>query len=97
MPNLADPGQIIEERDQALAEVARLKARLDAKARTESRGVVTLDILKEAAHRILECVTSPNPYSEPTMQLRKAAAHLEYALAVNGSQVLEFEVVSDKN
>jgi hypothetical protein len=78
-----DKDQITKERDQALAENARLKARLE--------------LLKEAAVRALEHLNGPNPYADKEWQRKTAVAHLEDALEVNGQQVLRFEVWSDKN
>jgi hypothetical protein len=97
MPNLADQEQITEERDQALAEAARLRARLDAKERAEAKAAMKLELLKDAAQRALEYVTAPNPYADPKKLRETTVANLEDALAVNGSQILKFEIVSDKN
>lgn len=97
MPNPVEIDHITEERDQALAEIARLQARLDARERAESTVRIKLEILKDAAQRAHEYITGPNPYADPKRQLSTTVAHLEDALELNGWQILKFEVVSDKN
>lgn len=97
MRDVADPDQITQECDRALAEVARLQARLEAQEQANGKASIKLELLKDAAYRALEYLTAPNPYADPQKLLETTIAHLEDALAVNGSQVLRFELVSDKN
>lgn len=97
MPNPADLTQLTEQRDEALAEVTRLRARLDARDRAASRDLLRLELLKDAAQRALEYLTGPNPYADPEKLLAATVAHLEDALEVSGSQALKFEITSDKN
>jgi hypothetical protein len=88
---------IIQERDQARAEVERLEALLDARRRAAKQDVVKLELLKDAAYLALECLTAPNPYLDPEKRLSTVVSRLEDALTVNGSCPLRFEIVSDKN
>lgn len=105
---LTHKDELARERDEALALAENLKGRIEeiskinddacaALQRAESRQGAKLELLKEAAFRALEYVATPNPYSDPDEARAKVISHLEDALEVNGSQVLRFEIKSDKN
>ena len=97
MPNPTVLAQLTEERDEALAEVAQLRTRLEARDRLAGRELLKLELLKDAAQRALEYLTAPNPYADPEQLLVTTVAHLEDALEANGLRALKFEITSDKN